>query len=127
MANRLSLAIRVSGLDVNEEESMTEHDKLVRDRIPEIVRAHATDLEFRSLEPAERPLRLTDKLAEECTEYQESGEIGELVDVVEVVEVVHAIVAASGLTWEVFEEMRLAKRAARGGFDDGVLLIRAER
>lgn len=102
---------------------MIEYDKLVRDRIPEIVRAHGNELEFRYLEPAERPLRLTDKLAEECSEYQESGEIGELVDVVEVV---HAIVALSGLTWDAFEEMRMAKRAARGGFDDGVLLIRAE-
>ena len=100
---------------------MIEYDKLVRDRIPEIVRAHGSELEFRYLEPAERPLRLTDKLAEECSEYQESGEIGELVDVI------HAILASSGLTWDTFEEMRLAKRAARGGFDNGVFLIRAER
>ena len=103
---------------------MTEDGKLVRDRIPEIIAAHGGHCEITHVEPARRQLRLTDKLAEECAEYRESGEIEELVDIVEVV---HAIVAESGLSWEVFEAMRQAKREARGGFDDGVILVSTSR
>ena len=99
---------------------MTADGKLVRARIPEIIAAHGARCEIAHVEPARRQLRLTDKLAEECAEFRESGEIEELVDIVEVV---HALVAASGLTWDGFEAMRLAKREARGGFDDGVILI----
>ena len=103
---------------------MTEDGKLVRDRIPEIIAAHGGRCEITHVEPARRQLRLTDKLAEECAEFRESGDIEELVDVVEVV---HAILAESGLPWEVFETMRLAKREARGGFDDGVILVSTSR
>ncbi len=103
---------------------MTEDGKLVRDRIPEIIAAHGGRCEITHVEPGRRQLRLTDKLAEECAEFRESGEIEELVDVVEVV---HALIAAYGLTWEVFEAMRLAKREARGGFDGGVILISTSR
>lgn len=102
---------------------MIEHDKLVRDRIPEIIAARSQRHETRILEPAERLGRLTAKLGEECEEFRLSGTVGELADVAEVL---RSLVAELGVSWDRFEEIRTAKRDERGGFDAGILLVRAE-
>ena len=103
---------------------MIEYDKLVRDRIPDAFAAAGKHCDVRQLSPVERRARLLTKLSEECGEFRASGDIEELADVVEVV---RALVSASGMSWDAFEELRLAKRQERGGFDGGVLLIRGER
>lgn len=101
---------------------MTEYDRLVRDRIPEIIAANGHCCEVRRLEPGERLGRLTAKLAEECDEFGQSGQVEELADVAEVL---RALVAELEVTWERFEEIGAAKRDERGGFDEGILLVRA--
>ena len=102
---------------------MIEHDKLVRDRIPEIIAANDHRCEVRRLAPPERLDRLTVKLAEECDEFRESGRIEELADIAEVL---RALVEELGVPWERFEDIRERKRDERGGFDEGILLVRAE-
>ena len=99
---------------------MTRYDKLVRDRIPEIIRAYGETPVTRTVSAAERVPALRSKLAEEVAEYFVDGDARELADVVEVV---RALVAAHGLTWDAFEAIRTAKRADRGGFDDAVFLV----
>lgn len=105
-------------------EFMIEYDKLVRDRIPDVFAAQGKWCETRQLSMDEWDARLSDELVEECAEFRTSGEIEELADVVEVI---CALVKARGMTWDAFETIRLAKRAARGGFDARILLIRGER
>lgn len=98
---------------------MIRYDKLVRDRIPEIIAATGERCDVRVLDEAEYAQRLDAKLAEEIEEYRRDGGIDELVDLVEVV---RAIVAARGISWEEFERQRTSKAAARGRFTKRLLL-----
>ncbi len=102
---------------------MIPYDKLVRDRIPEIIGAQGKHCQVRVLDEAEYARRLDEKLAEELEEYHRSGDVEELVDLVEVL---RAIVEARGIGWDEVERRRLAKWEARGGFEQRLLLIAAE-
>lgn len=95
------------------------YEKLVRDRIPEIISANGQRCMTRILTKEEYVERLDEKLAEELSEYQESGEVEELVDVIEIV---RAIVGHRGMSWKDFELLRARKREERGGFGDRLLL-----
>ena len=97
---------------------MPTHEKLVRDRIPDIIAAEGKRGESRVLDDAEYAVWLEAKLDEEIAEYRSSGDIEELVDVVEVIA---AIAARRGTDWETFEAKRRAKRDARGGFSRRLL------
>ncbi|MFC0039168.1 nucleoside triphosphate pyrophosphohydrolase [Actinomadura rayongensis] len=90
--------------------------KLVRDRIPEIIRASGAEPVTYIADETEYRQRLRDKLREETAEAcaaDPSDLPGELADVLEVV---HALAAAHGLTPARLEEIRAAKSAARGAF-----------
>lgn len=102
---------------------MKRYDKLVRDMIPEIIKADGKVCLTRPLDEQELVPALRAKLAEELTEYLQSQEISELTDVVEVIE---ALVKTAGVTWSQFEQMRNEKRVERGGFSKGVLLLAVE-
>ncbi|MEZ4623605.1 MAG: nucleoside triphosphate pyrophosphohydrolase [Thermomicrobiales bacterium] len=70
------------------------YNKLVRDRIPEIIESEGSECNVRVLDNAEFSLQKLDyKLAEELSEYQESKELEELVDIVELM---RGIVARNG-------------------------------
>lgn len=99
------------------------HRKAVRDRIPAIIRDRGQSCRVEVLTPERWRHELGCKLREEVTEYLESGDLEELADIVEVV---HGLVAASGVTLEAFEHLRLTKRSMRGGFEDRLFLVSVE-
>ncbi len=95
------------------------YNKLVRDRIPEIIEAEDKTCITEVLTD-ERYLEMLDaKLAEELTEYQESKSLEELADLLEVM---RAVVQARDWTWEQLEQVRQEKAARRGGFEKKILL-----
>lgn len=100
------------------------YHKLVRDRIPQIIRAGGNDCETRRLEDGEYLQALEEKLTEELSEYRESGQLEELADLLEVM---MALVKAKGSTWQDLEQIRLDKHAKRGGFAEKLLLISVTR
>lgn len=97
----------------------TKYNKLVRDRIPEIIEADGKTCVCET--PADKDyLRLLDaKLNEELAEYQESKSLEELADLLEVL---RATVQARGWTWEQLEQVRREKAASRGGFEKKIFL-----
>lgn len=99
---------------------MKRYDKLVRDRIPQIIRDGGRDCRTRTLSQEEYVARLHDKLREELDEYLASGEMEELADLCEVIRVV---AAARGSSMEEIEALRARKAQQRGGFDGRILLI----
>lgn len=62
-----------------------QYNKLVRDKIPEIILAQGEKPVTRVLEDAEYLACLEQKLREETAEYLESGKLDELADIMEVV------------------------------------------
>lgn len=100
---------------------MTGRGKLVRDRIPDLIRASGqvpvTSVARSDLEYARR---LDEKLREEVREYLYSGDLAELADISEVV---RAIARARGSSPDEVERMRVAKREERGGFDGRVVWL----
>ena len=96
------------------------YNKLVRDRIPEIITASGKRCDTRALSAGEYPAMLKAKLHEEIAEYEESGELEELADMLEVL---YALAAAGGSTPEELETLRLHKAQERGGFAAKVFLL----
>lgn len=95
------------------------YNKLVRDRIPEIIEAGGKTCVTEIL-PDERYLEMLDiKLNEELAEYQESKSLEELADLLEVMQ---AVVNARGWTWEQLEQVRQEKVTQRGRFEKKLLL-----
>ncbi|HEX5594787.1 MAG TPA: nucleoside triphosphate pyrophosphohydrolase [Micromonosporaceae bacterium] len=88
-------------------------EKLVRDRIPEIIRATGRDPVVRVASDAEMDALLRAKLVEEVDEFLASGEPEELADVLEVV---LALAERAGLDPEALEQLRAEKAGARGRF-----------
>lgn len=101
------------------ERSAKIYNKLVRDRIPEIIQASGKTCSFEIL-TGEKYIEMLDaKLNEELAEYQESKSLAELADLLEVM---GAVVKARGYTWEELTAIRKKKREAHGGFEKRILL-----
>ncbi|MEU5883387.1 nucleoside triphosphate pyrophosphohydrolase [Spirillospora sp. NPDC047279] len=94
-------------------------EKLVRDRIPEIIERAGRTPEARVAEDGEFETFLRAKLYEEAGEYVSSGDPAELADILEVV---HALAAVHGLDQAELEHLRAAKAAERGGFTARLVL-----
>ena len=95
------------------------YNKLVRDRIPEIIEASCKTCVTEILSD-EDYLRMVDaKLDEELAEYHKDQNIEELADLMEVI---HAAAIARGYTLEELEQVRAEKSEKRGGFAKKILL-----
>lgn len=99
------------------------YDKLVRDKIPQIIEASGKKAVTRTATEEEHLKRLRAKLIEEVEEYLASGEHEELADIIEVVT---ALARCSGSSLEGVIELAAAKRAERGGFEERVVLVGVE-
>lgn len=97
----------------------TIYNKLVRDKIPDIIAEQGRASQTRLLSESEYRDYLKLKLQEEMKEFMESNDIEELADLVEVI---RAMLKVDGRTWDEMEEIRLDKRAKRGGFDGRICL-----
>ena len=97
----------------------TVHNKLVRDRIPEII-ADSGRICITEVLPDDAYIQALDaKLNEELAEYQQSKSLEELADLLEVM---GAVVKARGFTWDDLTRVRKEKRAQCGAFDQRIFL-----
>lgn len=94
-------------------------NKLVRDKIPEIIQSKGEMCKTRVLSDEEYLLELNRKLEEEAKEYLQSGEIEELADLEEVL---RAILDAKKCSHDEFEKIRIAKAEKRGAFKKKIFL-----
>ena len=99
------------------------YNKLVRDRIPEIIKNNGEICKTRVLSDEEYLAELNKKLAEESKEYLESGEIEELADLEEVV---RAILDVKKCSQKEFEKVRVAKVEKCGAFKKKIFLESVE-
>lgn len=92
----------------------TAFNKLVRDRIPEIIERAGKRATVEMLNDVDFLAAVDAKLREELDEYFASGEPEELADLLETL---YAAAQARGVGVDELERIRLKKRAERGGFD----------
>ena len=98
---------------------MKTHNKLVRDKIPEIIQNAGKTCTTHTMSDDEYIASLDMKLQEEVAEYLQDKNLEELADVVEVL---RAICIARGYTLEELEKMRAKKVDERGGFEKRIYL-----
>lgn len=94
--------------------------KLVRDRIPEIMRQQGKSPVIETIEGETLRLALKDKLVEEAMELRSGVLTEELVDVLEVID---ELIDSYGLDRREIEAVRERKREERGGFKKGFFLL----
>ena len=100
------------------------YNKLVRDKIPEVIQENeGKNAKIRILNDEEYLKELNIKLKEEVEEYLASGEIEEHADSEEVL---RALVEIKGKSLEEFDNLRLSKVEIRGAFKDKIFLESVE-
>ena len=102
---------------------MKVYNKLVRDKIPEIIEADGKTCKTRILSNEEYIAALETKLNDEVAEYQADKNLEEMADVLEVLQ---AICVARGYSLEKLEELRAKKAEGRGGFAEKIFLESVE-
>jgi predicted house-cleaning noncanonical NTP pyrophosphatase (MazG superfamily) len=93
------------------------YNKLVRDKIPEILDAKNVPYEQRIAEDTEYKEELINKLKEEIIEFIEEGDPEELADILEVVDSLLSLSDYSEV-----KDIQNKKREERGGFEKRLIL-----
>ena len=96
---------------------MTHYNKLVRDKIPEILDSKGIGYEKRIANEEEYKTELIKKLLEEAQEFSEDSSSEELADVIEVVLNLKTLPC-----YQDVEEVRENKKTERGGFEKRIIL-----
>jgi len=95
------------------------YNKLVRDKIPEFIKAAGKECEFEIAPKEKRYAILENKLQEEVGEFLENKNLEELADVMEVL---FGLADSLGYSEEELLKVRDKKREERGGFKEGIVL-----
>ncbi|MGI6449107.1 MAG: phosphoribosyl-ATP pyrophosphohydrolase [Desulfitobacteriia bacterium] len=95
------------------------YNKLVRDRIPEIIEKSGKKAITAILDDTAYKKLLNEKLSEELQEYLDSDKVEELADLVEVI---YAILDFKHVSLTEFENLRCSKAQERGAFRKRILL-----
>lgn len=98
---------------------MKTYNKLVRDKIPQIIEEDGKRCDIRIADKKEHYALLEAKLQEEVNEFLEAKNLEELADVMEVL---FGLAENLGYSEEELISMRNKKRGERGGFRKGIVL-----
>ncbi|MFC4409002.1 phosphoribosyl-ATP pyrophosphohydrolase [Chungangia koreensis] len=100
------------------------YNKLVRDRIPEIIEKSGSTYSSRVLDETEYKEELRKKLSEEVEEYLNAMSNDEAIEeLADVMELIHALAVTHGSTIEEVEKVRVEKAQKRGGFEEKIYLV----
>ncbi|MFY4719391.1 nucleoside triphosphate pyrophosphohydrolase [Streptomyces sp. LaBMicrA B280] len=101
--------------------SYSKPGKLVRNRIPQIIRDGGAEPAVHTAGRGEYRQSLRDKLGEEVAEFLAADDDAAPEELADVLEVVHALAADLGVDEEQLEKIRAAKAAERGDFSDRII------
>lgn len=99
------------------------YNKLVRDKITDIIEAGGRIAKYRILDENEYRQELNKKLQEEVKEYLEDNNVEELADIVEVI---YGILNSMDVSIKEFEKTRINKQEKKGAFEKKIYLEEAE-
>ena len=98
---------------------MGKYKKLVRDKIPEIIKNNGEEPIWRVLNEEEYLKELNIKLIEEANEFIEAGNVEELADIMEVLE---ALAKVHNINFDDVRKEQKVKREKRGAFENKLYL-----
>lgn len=100
------------------------HNKLVRDRIPEIIKSTGKLADTKILDEEEFVTELRRKSKEELDEFLNSETNEEaLEELADLLEIIHALAKVHAANIDKVEQIRLKKAEERGSFDERIFLI----
>jgi predicted house-cleaning noncanonical NTP pyrophosphatase (MazG superfamily) len=106
---------------------MPVYNKLVRDRIPEIIENTGKKFTTERLSDTRYIEELKKKSFEELEEYCEAeSRVDALEEMADLLEIMHALAKYHGSSMEEIEKIRVQKAEERGGFREKVYLIEVE-
>ena len=98
----------------------TYYNKLVRDKIPDIIRQQGNHPEYHTANDiVEYCQALREKILEEAIEFKESQDVNELIDVLEAI---YCLIETENLDFTKIEELREKKNVERGSFKKRIIL-----
>ncbi len=99
------------------------HQKLVRDKIPEVIKKAGNQYEVRVMEEAEFEMELRKKILEEVKELMESSVEDLEEEMADVLELLQSLASHYEVDFKLVEEKQKKKREKRGGFKKRLFLI----
>ena len=106
---------------------MPVYNKLVRDRILEIIESDGLAYNARILGSSELLKEVKAKMIEEAKEFHAAETAIESVEeLADVLELIHTALNTLGATYEELNEVRLQKKVKRGGFEKAIYLVDME-
>ncbi|MFS8189165.1 phosphoribosyl-ATP pyrophosphohydrolase [Rossellomorea marisflavi] len=103
------------------------YNKLVRDKILEIIKGEGLKCKSKILDPDELLVELKAKMVEEAHEFIKSADEKEAVEeLADILELIYASLESYGVDFEELELIRQKKKEKRGGFDKAIYLIEVE-
>ena len=103
------------------------YDKLIRDRIPEIIEADGKRCRVEVMDDADYVRSLRAKITEEAAEVAEAAGEDVVAEIADLLEVIEAFRASCGVTEDEVEAIRLKRREERGGFQRRLRLLWVEQ
>jgi predicted house-cleaning noncanonical NTP pyrophosphatase (MazG superfamily) len=106
---------------------MPVYNKLVRDRIPEIIEKSGKQFSIKSLDESDYIKELKQKLKEEMKEYLKSETNQEATEeLADILEVIYALAQTHHTSPDQLEAVRKEKAEKRGGFQEKFFLIQVD-
>jgi predicted house-cleaning noncanonical NTP pyrophosphatase (MazG superfamily) len=102
------------------------YNKLVRDRIPEIIAAEGRQYEIEVMAEQEYRQALLEKLVEEALEVSTAATDDLEKEIADLYEVVDALIDAFSLSREMIQNTQQERRSQRGGLKNRIRLLWAE-
>lgn len=106
---------------------MTVYNKLVRDKILELIESEGLAYDARILESSELLSEVKEKMIEEAKEFRAAKTVNESVEeLADVLELLHTALNVLGVTYEELDKVRQQKKENRGGFEKAIYLVNVE-
>jgi predicted house-cleaning noncanonical NTP pyrophosphatase (MazG superfamily) len=103
------------------------YNKLVRDRIPQVIESTGKQFSTRILNDEEYIKELKNKSFEELQEYvNDDNDENAIEELADLLEIIHALAKSHGATFDEVEEVRRKKAEKRGGFEEKIFLVQVE-